>query len=300
MEAAAELAERAFAMTADKVNMTGDPLERIWVRSRTAISLEDRGLTEWAIREYRRIASMDATQGGMGAFKQQRMGDFKEQAVRLLAELLHDGQRDKEAADALSDFLKESPPRRFAQGRFDKDRASVISRMHYFRSEQYRQEANREAQISHLRQGIEADPTDADVLIAMYRLPRADDAWVESTQQNIRQAVDIFAARLERLRGFGVVVNRYEIASELNQIAWLVGNTVGDYDQAVAHSRRSLELRPRSAGSLDTLGRTYFAEGDVTNALKYQRRAVKLEPHSQQIRRQLLEFEQARSKAARK
>ena len=151
-----------------------------------------------------------------------------------------------------------------------------------------------------MRKGFAADPTDADVLIAMHRLRRADDAWVASTQQHIRQAVDIFTARFKRLRGSGVLANRNQIASELNQMAWLVGNTVGDYEQAVADSRRSLELRPHSAGLLDTLGRAYFTEGDVTNALKYQRRAVKLEPHSQQILRQLDEFEQAHSEAGLK
>ena len=287
IEGAAELAEKAFAMTDEKVHIAANPLDTIWIRSRAAIGLEDRGLTEWSIREYRRIAAMETPHW--------RMVAIKEQAVQLLAELLHDRQRDREAADVLSKLLKSSRTIRFSRGR-NSDWANVISRMHFFRSEEYRQQANREEQMSHLRQGIEADPTDADVLIAMYRLPRADDAWVESTQQRIRQAVDIFAVRLKGLRGTGVIANRYKIATELNQIAWLVGNTVGDYEQAIAQSRRSLELRPRSAGSLDTLGRTYFSEGDVTNALKYQRRAVKLEPHSQQIRRQLLEFEQARSK----
>ena len=187
LTAAAKLAEQAFAMTAEKVNTTADPAETIMARFRTAIRLEDRGLTEWAIREYQRIASMATPHW-----------TYKERAVQLLAELLHDRQRDKEAADVLSELVNRPRTLRFPRGRRNNDRASVISRMHFFRSEEYRQDANREAQASHLRKGFAADPTDADVLIAMHRLRRADDAWVESTQQHIRQAVDIFADRLKR------------------------------------------------------------------------------------------------------
>jgi hypothetical protein len=52
-------------------------------------------------------------------------------------------------------------------------------------------------------------------------------------------------------------------------------------------SHKSLELRPNYAGFLDTLGRCYYAKGDLVNALKYQSQAVKINPHSGQIRRQL-------------
>lgn len=75
-----------------------------------------------------------------------------------------------------------------------------------------------------------------------------------------------------------------------NQLAWLVGNTFGDYDEAVRLSQRSLEIRPDYAGYLDTLGRCYYAKGDFENAIKYQSQAVKLDPHSGQIQRQLALF----------
>jgi len=72
-----------------------------------------------------------------------------------------------------------------------------------------------------------------------------------------------------------------------------VANTEGDYDEALRSSQRSLELRPETAGYLDTLGRCYFAKGDYKNAVFHQSRAVELEPHSQQIRRQLELFQKA-------
>ncbi len=49
----------------------------------------------------------------------------------------------------------------------------------------------------------------------------------------------------------------------LNQFAWLVANTQGDVQAALESSRRSLELIPDDPGYLDTLGRCYFAAGDL-------------------------------------
>lgn len=82
------------------------------------------------------------------------------------------------------------------------------------------------------------------------------------------------------------------LAQMLNQYAWLVSNTVGDYQEALRASHRSLELMGERAGFLDTLARCYYALGDYATALKHQRRAVALEPHTGQIRRQLELFEQ--------
>ncbi len=61
-----------------------------------------------------------------------------------------------------------------------------------------------------------------------------------------------------------------ELASAHNQLAWLVSNTEGDYDEALRGSQRSLELRPDTAGYLDTLGRCFYAKGDYKNAVLNQ------------------------------
>jgi tetratricopeptide (TPR) repeat protein len=84
-----------------------------------------------------------------------------------------------------------------------------------------------------------------------------------------------------------------ELATASNQMAWLIANTTGDYDEAVQASHRSLELRPDTAAYYDTLGRCYFAKGDLPNAIKYQKQALRLEPHSGQMHRQLEKFEKA-------
>lgn len=92
-------------------------------------------------------------------------------------------------------------------------------------------------------------------------------------------------------------IYRRLLASAYNQFAWLVSNTEGDLDEALQSSLQSLELRPNTAGFLDTLGRCYFAKGDYENAVKCQARAVELEPHSGQIRRQLERFQETLDRA---
>jgi hypothetical protein len=84
-----------------------------------------------------------------------------------------------------------------------------------------------------------------------------------------------------------------------NQWAWLVSNTEGDFKKAIRYSHRSLELIPRGSGQaagasfLDTLGRCYFAAGDIENAVKYQRQAVAKVDYMQVMNRQLAQFEKA-------
>ena len=72
-----------------------------------------------------------------------------------------------------------------------------------------------------------------------------------------------------------------------NQYAWLVGNTEGDFDEAVRCARKSLELQPEEGGYYDTLAHVYFGKGDLENAVKYQTKAAQLDPHSGLIRGKL-------------
>ena len=92
---------------------------------------------------------------------------------------------------------------------------------------------------------------------------------------------------------------------ELNQFAWLVGNTLGEKnlqlaEEAIRNSHRSLEIKPDAAGYLDTLGRCYYAKGDLEKAVRFQQEAAQLDPHSGLIREQLELFEAAQKQNQRK
>jgi tetratricopeptide (TPR) repeat protein len=165
---------------------------------------------------------------------------------------------------------------------------SVAARFHYYRACQHRDAGDRQRERDELDLAIKFDHTDADVLIAMYRHPDADASWRAGVRQRIRDLT----------REFQQAINDNPVdPTPYNQWAWLIGNTEGDFQQAIRYSHRSLELIPPGSGDsagasfLDTLGRCYYAAGDLENAIKYQRQAIEKVDFMQVMHRQLALFE---------
>jgi tetratricopeptide (TPR) repeat protein len=89
----------------------------------------------------------------------------------------------------------------------------------------------------------------------------------------------------------------YDLARAYNQYAWVVGNTVGDFEQAIKFSRKSLDLREwNTPGYLDTLGHAYYGAGKFEKAVLWQSKAVELDPASQAMSRKLKVFQAALEK----
>jgi tetratricopeptide (TPR) repeat protein len=183
----------------------------------------------------------------------------------------------------------------------ERDPGAVESRMDYFYAEHFGNEGETDKQLAYLTKAIKKDPTDADVLIALYRLPDQTEARRKETRRLIDKAVGIFQAKVAIAAIKRVDPNSeigIDLATRCNQFAWLVGNTVGEVDagrgdEAIQASLRSVELRPDAAGYLDTLGRCYYARDDFVNAVKYQSEAARRDPHSRLIQRQLDLFQKA-------
>ena len=112
-------------------------------------------------------------------------------------------------------------------------------------------------------QAIKLDETDADVLIAMYRLEDADDAWMADTRKRIQK----LGRKVEE-----EIADNPNNPIPYNQWAWLIANTEGDFPKAVRYSRRSLELAPehgqlpRHAGPLLLFGRRTSKRQSTANA----------------------------------
>ena len=77
-----------------------------------------------------------------------------------------------------------------------------------------------------------------------------------------------------------------------NEYAWLVSNTEGDISKALRYSKISLRKSFDSASYLDTLAHCYAAAGDYPEAIRTQTLAMRHEPHSQLIQKNLRAFEQ--------
>ena len=281
-------AERALALNPDNME------EHHLVGTR----LQELGLHAWAEREFRFV--IQAAPAGS-------VLDFK--ARFMLSELLHDQLKEQEAADTLKsvcDLMDKDESAKETCGRARRDPDGVYSRMHYFYACAAAEQQKFADVEARLNQAIAKDPTDADALIALFRLPSQSDERKAKTKALIDSTVTMFRQQLESYQraadgaptGELQTAYNFNVALMCNQLAWLIGNTYGDFDEAVRLSQRSLELRPDYPGYLDTLGRCYYAAGDLDKAVKYQSQAVKLDPNSGQMRRQLEFFQKERSAQA--
>lgn len=291
-ESHVQLGQRELAdeTAARALNLATDDLQTHIV---TAVALQTRGMFEWSEREFRYVIDQGPANSPFNLYSR-----------LLLSEMLHDIGRELPAATVLQgvvDAMDKDPAALQWVQEYRDNPASIRSRLYYFYARHFAATGDRKQQIENLDRGIKSDPTDADVLIARYRLADADETWRQRTKQLIADAADKFRDEIDEFnRQLEQSPNETQrawasrqLATANNQLAWLVGNTAGDYDEALRCSQRSLELLPDAAGFLDTLGRCYYAKGDLVNAVKHQSRAVELEPHSGQIRRQLELFEKA-------
>ena len=126
------------------------------------------------------------------------------------------------------------------------------------------------------------DNLDADVIIAMYRSKEADEEYRKKVVDRVQKAAQKLQQEIKDDPTSSVHYNHY---------AWLVSNTEGDLQKAVECSKKSLEINPDSPSYLDTLGRCYFAVGEIDKAIEVQRKAVERHPYLQVMQDQLELFE---------
>ena len=255
----------------------------------TARDLINRQHYDWAERELRQVIAGTPVADEAGL-----------EARFYLSELLFDLQRELAAAEVLEETVAALDKDPKILQSFNRSPGAIRALMHYRFAMHYARTNDRERQRQRLEEAIHQSPTDVDVLIAMYHLSQADAAWRKDTLGRIqanagrlrtesRQSEEaVQTSGNQRRRADDVL----QLASQLNQFAWLVSNTEGDFAEALQASRRSVELFPDNSAYLDTLGRCYYAVGDLANAVQSQTRAVQLEPSSQQLRRQLQFFQE--------
>lgn len=244
---------------------------------RVAYLLRDQGLP-YSEQEYRLVISSVPE------------GDIYGMVARFaLSEILHDRGEHFAGATLLEEAAKQMDKNLEsgnADGNAGREPGQIRARMHYFFACHYQDEGDTAKQIEHLDKAVAEDPLDADALIALYRLPNADAERQAKTRYLIRQAASEFRTAIEN-------DPEPDRPTYYNQYAWLVGNTEGDQHEALQFSRKSLEFSPNTAAYFDTLGRCYYTQGDYRTALRYQTQAVRLEPQSHQMQRQLQLFQRA-------
>ncbi len=263
---------------ADKALNAAQPTDENHHYLMAAYLREERGIFDWAEREYR-LVTEHAPQDSV----------VRANTFLRLASMHHAEQQDEKASDILRAFLAEvekSPKTREA---LTDGLGTTIDEVraldHFYRATAA--EANRDGakQREELENALQADPAEADVLIAMYRLDDTNKKWREKARQLIRESSEHLQREISQLRRQEEVGERETAASArrsllsaLNNYAWLVSNTEGNFEEALRFSQQSLAMAPGDPGLLDTLARCYYSLGEFDQALKYQRWAAQTQP----------------------
>ena len=245
----------------------------------TGMELHKRGLIDYSEGEYRHAIGL-APPGQSLTLTAQFM----------LAESLHDRRRDLEAGKVLeeaADAMDRADRKREDLSEVGRSPATVRARSHYFYALGYAHDGKPDQTKKHLLEGLGEDQYDAEILIALFHVADLEASVRDRVRSLIKDSTQQYREQIKAAPNDD---------TPYNQLAWLISNTEGDFQEALRASQKSLEIEPGNAGHMDTLARCYFAAGDPENAVKQQRRAIELEPHSQQMRRQLAEFEAARAK----
>ncbi len=246
------------------------------------IELRNRGWIEWAENEYRASIKMGTPTQAFTLIAQFQLG-----------ESMHDRGDDLGAAKVLEEATT-GMEAAAGQGLDVTDAGRGLeanrARAHYFYALHYKEKQDAKESLKHLLEGLGDDQYDAEILIELFRAD-LNASLRDRVRRLIRESGDIYRRQMS---------DRPDDDTPYNQFAWLISNTEGDFQEALAASKKSLELKPESPGHMDTLGRCYYAVGDYENAVKQQRRAIELDPHSQQMKRQLKIFEDALAKKEKK
>jgi hypothetical protein len=221
--------------------------------------------------------------------------------------MLHDLDRDQEAADLLKpivDAINADPNvAQKLQSATPLTSNQLRARVSFYMACHFQRVKDTDQEWTCLKNAHTLEANDGDVLIAMYRATGKDKAQRQDVTEFIEQAAEQLTRRIN---------SQPDDETAYNEYAWLIGNTVGDYDKAIAYSQKSIDLTmdrrreldgfdetlslwPGSldrepAAFIDTLAHCYAGKGDFENAVKHQSHAAKLEPHSMAIVHALDEF----------
>lgn len=240
-----------------------------------AVHFHHLGLNAWAEAELRRaVAGAEPRRGLLPR--------------RALAEFLFDQGQPLAAAQVLEPFFKLLQERQLPL--LDSETFSpgeVRSRMYYFFACHWKEQGDLNQSGQNLELALRYDPQNLDALIARWELATL------SPEDRQETATLIARARKQLERYAAESRDPEDQASYFNQLAWLIGNTKLDLDQALKWAQKAVELHPENSAYWDTLAHVYFHRGELERAVEAQSRAVALQPGSGFLRRQLERFKRA-------
>ncbi|MBB3207000.1 tetratricopeptide (TPR) repeat protein [Rhodopirellula rubra] len=254
-----------------------------------ATQLVDRGLFQWAQKEYEIVIDRLPVDTAVSSFARLQLADMLGELLRH-ADVIKTLEPLTQRIDQDDEFRDRLIARRFTY-------TVVQSNMDYHRGLLMIEQGNLEGAKPVLRKAFEMNQENIDILIAMYRLDGGEQWRKEvavTLDEQIREAYsEVEDTRNSMQRPGPFRPNDVELAKRLNAYAWLVSNTEGDTERALRYSKESLRLTPQQPALMDTCARCYFAVGDIKSAIEMQANACEEMPHSPPLERQLREFQEA-------
>jgi hypothetical protein len=225
--------------------------------------------------------------------------------LAALTQLLHDQQRDKEAAEALERWVSRYDNEKLFRMQVEDFDQDLASNYHLFKGNQYVQEKLPQQAREQFLLSIAKSHENVDALIGLARLAGPDET-PEQVRQRVSEhnnSIRVLQNRIEEIERELRVSNPMfqamemkRLANLLNTLAWLMTNTDSDPRQALLLSRRSCSLDPEQSAFQDTLAHCFEKNGMHLQAFRTQIKAVRLEPHQLSLQRALVRFYQRAAK----
>jgi len=100
-----------------------------------------------------------------------------------------------------------------------------------------------------------------------------------------KQAAELFD---EGWKALDAELKQYPKAARLhNNLAWLAARCRRRLDDALAHARLAVKLKPDYPGHIDTLAEVQFQRGKTAEAIRHMKRCIELDPKQEYFRDQL-------------
>jgi uncharacterized Ntn-hydrolase superfamily protein len=84
-------------------------------------------------------------------------------------------------------------------------------------------------------------------------------------------------------------------AEVYNSLAWALATRKVMPEKAVSLALKANALAPEDTNIMDTVAEAYYAAGDYSNAINWEQKALKLEPTSEYLKKQLQKYKEAKS-----
>jgi tetratricopeptide (TPR) repeat protein len=219
-------------------------------------------------------------------------------SLRSLAMMLHEQDRDLEAAQALEKWVERYETEKLFRMQVDEYQMDLASNYYLYLANHLAKEGKSDQARESYFKAIALEPDNVDALIGLAKMSETPEekqrrlAEQEKTISLMRNEIEAIDRDLRLANPMFQAAEKSKLANSLNTLAWLMINTECDPREALMLSRRSCGLSPNQSAYQDTLAHCLDKNGKHRDAFRTQIKALSLEPHQLSLQRALVRFYQ--------